>query len=527
MNRLKPAYDIIVVGYGFAGGAAAIAGADAGADILLLEKMPDPGGISITAGGGIRTTFDRSAAFDYIRASSAGRTPDDCIAPIADGMVWLPEWLDSLAGACGAQLAVNESPGNYPLPGYDGLAMLEVAEIPGFDPALAYPNARALSGGTRADRGGAAASSTGGGAGVFHIVDSAIGRRRDRIDVRLDSPVLDLVRRDGEVCAVRARIEGRDLELAARQGVILACGGFESAPDMHRRYWQVDPVLSAACRGNTGDGIRMAQRLGADLWHMWHFHGSYGFRHPVHPEIGIRMKRLPDWRPAGNGVPSDADVRAAAMAWILVDQDGHRFMNEYPPYVQDTGHRPMETYDPATLRFPRVPCWCVFDDAGRQLYPVGLPVLNDRNPDHHYDWSSDNLKEARNGLLHAASSLRELAEHMGVDPAALEKTVSEWNGAVRAGRDPLGRPGSSMVSIERPPYFCGQIWPVVSNTQGGPRHDPEQRVLDPFDQAIPGLYVAGELGSIWGSLYTSGCNLAECFITGRIAAEHVASRRPG
>ena len=519
--------DIIVAGYGFAGGAAAIAAADAGADVLLLEKMPDPGGISITAGGGIRTTSDRQAAFDYVRASNAGRTPDASIAPIADGMVWVADWLQALADECGARLSTTPSPGTYPLAGHDRLTMLEVAEIPGFDPAAAYPHARALGGGTRADRGGAAASSTGGGAGVFHILDRAIRRRADRIEVRLASPVIDLVDRDRAVIGVRARIDGEERRILARRGVVLACGGFESAPQMHQRYWQVEPVLSAACRGNTGDGIRMAQRLGADLWHMWHIHGSYGFRHPVHPEIGIRMKRLPDWRPAGPDTPSDSETRAAPMAWILVDRDGRRFMNEYPPYVQDTGHRPLEPYDPATLRFPRVPCWCVFDDAARRLYPMGSPVLNDRVASRHYDWSADNLKETGNGLLHAASSLAELAGRMAICPETLEQTVAGWNSAVARGADPLGRPAVSMVPVSTPPFYCGQIWPVVSNTQGGPRHDPRQRVLDPFDQVIPGLYVAGELGSIWGALYTSGCNLAECFITGRIAAEHAASRSGG
>ena len=63
---------------------------------------------------------------------------------------------------------------------------------------------------------------------------------------------------------------------------------------------------------------------------------------------------------------------------------------------------------------------------------------------------------------------------------------------------------------------------MISNTQGGPRHDPLQRVLDPFGTPIPGLYVAGELGSVWGSLYLVGGNLAECFVTGRIAGREAA-----
>ena len=76
----------------------------------------------------------------------------------------------------------------------------------------------------------------------------------------------------------------------------------------------------------------------------------------------------------------------------------------------------------------------------------------------------------------------------------------------------------------RDSFYAGQIWPVISNTQGGPRLDPRQQVLNPFDEPVAGLYVAGELGSIWGSLYLVGGNLAECFITGDIAGREAAGR---
>lgn len=524
MSELVEQYDLIVVGFGFAGAAAAIAGADAGARVLLLEKMPQPGGISITAGGGLRVAKDADAAFTYIKASNAGRTPDHNIWPIAEGMTWLPGWFETLAASCDAKTQMDLREGNYPFEGFDKLYMLEVESIEGFEPAKEYPHAKALTGGTRRDRGGAKGSSTGGGMGVFKVVDSAIKARGALIDVRLSAPVTRLITRAGEIAGVRADIDGESRDIIATRGVILACGGFEGARDMQEQYWQISPVLSSACRGNTGDGVRMAQAVGADLWHMWHFHGTYGFKHPDHEEVGIRMKRLPDWRPAGFGHPSDADDRAAKMAWILVDQDGQRFMNEYSPYVQDTGHRDMEPYDPGTLRFPRVPCWCVFDEQGRQLYPIGSPIINDGDRSVHYDWSADNLKEVDNGLLHRADTLDELAAFMGIEASVLKDSVEAWNRAVDSGSDRLGRPQASMVKVEQGPFYCGQMWPVISNTQGGPRHDEHQRVINPFAEPIDGLYTAGELGSIWGSLYTGGCNLAECFITGKLAAEHAMTR---
>jgi succinate dehydrogenase/fumarate reductase flavoprotein subunit len=70
------------------------------------------------------------------------------------------------------------------------------------------------------------------------------------------------------------------------------------------------------------------------------------------------------------------------------------------------------------------------------------------------------------------------------------------------------------------------VWPVVSNTQGGPRHDAKQRILNSFNEPISRLFEAGELGSVFGFLYVGGGNLAECFVTGRIAAREAMALEP-
>jgi succinate dehydrogenase/fumarate reductase flavoprotein subunit len=80
-----------------------------------------------------------------------------------------------------------------------------------------------------------------------------------------------------------------------------------------------------------------------------------------------------------------------------------------------------------------------------------------------------------------------------------------------------------MMPIEEPPVHGAPIWPVVSNTQGGPVHDGQQRVIDVFGAPIPRLFAAGELGSSFGHLYMSGGNIAECFVSGRIAGTGAAS----
>ncbi|MGY9003730.1 MAG: FAD-dependent oxidoreductase, partial [Rhodospirillales bacterium] len=86
-------YDVIVVGYGFAGGAAAIEAADQGASVLLIEKMPDPGGISICAGGGVRLAKDADEAFAYLNATNGGRTDEAVLRTFADSVSNLEGYL--------------------------------------------------------------------------------------------------------------------------------------------------------------------------------------------------------------------------------------------------------------------------------------------------------------------------------------------------------------------------------------------------------------------------------------------------
>ena len=498
--------DVVVAGYGFAGGAAAIAAADAleatGARVLVLEKMAVPGGISICSGGGFRVARDAARALAYLESTNAGTIARAQLEALAEGMASLPGFLASLAKADGAKLVTLERPGSYPFPGHDAFAFVEVDAVPGFDAAKEFPKVRSLRAGINA----------------FRMIDDNVRARR-AIEVRLGAAVQRLLPdAEGAVVGVEAAIGGRTRLIGARRGVVLACGGFESSPEMQRRYWQLRPVLASATRGNTGDGFRMAQAAGAELAHMWHYHGSYGFRHtdPAYP-FGIRTKKLPDWVPGG---VQEAKVK---MSWILLDAHGRRFMNEYPPYVHDTGHRPFERFEPEAMRFPSVPAYLVFDEAGRKMYPVARSYVNDPEI-APYDWSEDNLREVELGILKRADSLEALARAMRVPPDALARTIADWNAACASGApDPYGRPAATRAPIAEPPFYVGEVWPVVSNTQGALAHDVRQRVLDTYGKPIPGLYVAGKLGSAWGFLYLAGGNLSECLISGRIAGREASS----
>jgi len=277
------------------------------------------------------------------------------------------------------------------------------------------------------------------------------------------------------------------------------------------------PILHAAGGTNTGDGIRMAQQLGAALWHMWHVHGSCGFRHPdPRYPYAIRLKRFPDWFPGDEG-----KVRLR-MPWILVDQNGRRFMSEQQPYTQDTLIRPMQYFDPLTQRFPRNPAFLICDEEGRCMHPLGKPTSNDEGI--RFVWSDDNLKEVELGILKRADSLAELAQVLGIEAASLDQSVARWNELCDRGYDAdFQRPPGSMMLIAKPPFYGAPVWATISNTQGGPVHDAHQRIIDVDGKPIPRLYAAGELGSSFGHLYLSGGNISECFVTGRIAGRNAAN----
>ncbi len=518
-NQFDESFDVIVAGFGLAGGIAALTAAQACAKTLLIEKSPVPGGLSICSYGAVRSARDPDQAFLYLKTTNDGRTPDDVLRVLATGMCGLEAYVRELGKINNAVIAnsveenaLREKSGdpyrrqiraNYPLPGTDTFYHTTVIDVPGFDAGKDYPWANGAPGGPK----------------LFKIVHDHLVKQG--VEIRLATPALQLIADPStrEVRGIRVSTHGVQRNLEARRGVVLACGGFEGNADMKAQFFEGRPVLNAAARMNNGDGIRMAQHLGAELWHMWHIHGAYGFRHtdPGYP-YGIRVKRMPDW------FPGESDKVKVRMAWILVDQAGKRFMSEYQPYTQDTGVRQLGYFDAVTQRFPRNPSFLVCDEEGRKMYPLGKATSNDEGI--RYDWSDDNLKEVELGIIKRADTLAGLARLLGIDAAAFEQSVARWNALCeRGGDEDFARPAGSMTPINAPPYYGAPVWATLSNTQGGPVHDAEQRIIDVYGKPIPRLFAAGELGSSFGHLYLSGGNIAECFVTGRIAGKNAAVQR--
>ena len=109
-------FDVVVVGYGFAGALAAITAADQGARVLLAEKESNPGGISICSGGAMRSAHNADEAFAYLKATNAGRTPDDVLRVLADGMAGIENEVRKLAAVSNAENRHSREGRQLPFP---------------------------------------------------------------------------------------------------------------------------------------------------------------------------------------------------------------------------------------------------------------------------------------------------------------------------------------------------------------------------------------------------------------------------
>ncbi len=476
-------YDVVVVGYGAAGAAAAITASDTGASVVVVEKCPEQNHTPSTrmSGGMVMTVTDPEAGARYLDTCASGMVPLDVSRAWAERAVDLPRWLDETVG---------------------GLDMVPSAgaEHPDFEGAQAIV---AVQPGGVAERLAAAA---GAGPRLFDGLAAAVARRD--ISVQWDTAASRLVQDpDGRVIGLKTTLGGRTVTLGARRGVILACGGYEFDEDLKRDHLRAYPAHFYGNPNNTGDGVRMAAAVGASMWHM-------------NQMIGRAVGHF-----VVDGRPLNFIIGIDPPGYVICDRAGRRFANEHnQALLRHDFYYDLLEYDPATNSQPRVPCYWIFDESRRREGPltyshfgavaVGL-----------YDWSDDNSAEIELGWIAAGDTVADAALSAGMtEAAALEaaQTVDTYNRLCQSGEpDPLGRPDHTMVAIEEPPYYCVALWPGGSNTTGGPRRDCHGRILDAFGDPISGLYGAGELGQATGLLYPGdGSNLSEAFCFGQIAVEH-------
>ncbi|WP_281689980.1 FAD-dependent oxidoreductase [Pseudonocardia thermophila] len=467
--------DLVVVGFGGAGAAAAITAHDAGARVVVCEKQAADAHTPSTrmSGGLVMAVDDAEKGAAYLDACAGGMVPTEVTRAWAESAAGVLDWLRTTAGLTFSRINTAEHP---ELPGADAIGVHQPGEAAfRLDP------------------------SAGGGDALFTAVASAVHERG--IDVRWATPVRRLIVEDGRVVGVTTDSG----PIRARKGVILSCGGYEFDEELKRDNLRAYPVHFYGNPGNTGDGVRMAQAAGAGLWHMNTMIGRAIGHFPLESAEGGWLNFIIDINPPGH---------------VIVDRGGQRYANETMQAQLLHGfYYEMLRYDYDRATYSRIPSWWVFDERRRTAGPLTLSHIGAVKVGL-YDWSPDNSAEIERGWIARGNTPEEAAAAAGMeDPEALARTVAEYNAACAAGVDPFGRAPETLIPLDSPPYYVVPLYPGGSNTCGGPRRDAAGRVLDPYDEPIPGLYAAGELGQPVGMLYPAdGANLSEAFCFGRIAA---------
>jgi len=546
--------DILVVGSGAGALLSALVAAERNADVLIVEKEPLWGGTSATSGAGIWIPkSDQAAAegfhdkvddaFRYVRKLSAKNVPDANIlayvSTAADMLRWMGNHTDIRYCA-------------FPYPDYH-------AENPGGSPAgyrthMPLPmNGRQLGSDVETLRFASPAASLFGylnwhfdetymllfrqkgwqlhlfkslarywldwpfrfksrkdrrltlGNALVGGLRMALNRRK--VPLWLESPMRELIVEKGAVQGALVWHRGRDLRIRARKGVILAAGGFDKNQDMRDEHAPLYPaaLYSGGTSGNTGDAIRAGMAAGAGTMNM-----QSTWAAPVFHVPGEDRGRL-------------STIERALPGSLMVNQQGERYLNEAASYHvvgQKMAKRQKEHGDAS-------PSWFVFDHEYRHRYPAGplLPLMP--------DWF--HRGEVRS-ILRKGRTIAELGEQMGVDPAALEKTVARYNGFAAEGQDPdfdrgkatydmmYGDPRVTPNPCLRPllkgPFYAMPIYPGDIGTNGGLMTDDRARVLDTGGKPVPGLYAIGNnAASAMGESYPgAGVTIGPALTFGYIAA---------
>ncbi|MGA0839193.1 MAG: FAD-dependent oxidoreductase [Pseudomonadales bacterium] len=326
----------------------------------------------------------------------------------------------------------------------------------------------------------------------------------------------ELIQQNGTIVGIVAERAGLPCQVRARRGVIIATGGFEWNRDLVASFLRGPLDGPASPPENEGDGLIMAMAVGASLGNM-----SEAWWMPTIPIPGEHVRGRPLYRLC----LSERTLPGS----ILVNQKGKRFANEAANY-NDIG-RAFHTFDPTRFAFENNPAWLIFDNAFARRYPVAGYAPGKAPP----------------GLLQTASTLSALAMIIGVDADTLTATVERFNHYAALGTDPdfergvsaydtyngdrtQSGVGATLRPLTEGPYHAVRIVSGALGTKGGPKTDDRARVLDTLGRPIPGLYaagnaMAGSTGMVYGGAGgTLGPALTFGWLAGRDAARAASGR---
>lgn len=331
----------------------------------------------------------------------------------------------------------------------------------------------------------------------------------------LSSPLTRLLTEDGKVTGAIVDRDGVETEVRTRRGVVLAAGGFPQSAELKARHY--DHVragknhTSLPPAANTGDGVRLAQAAGA------------GFANDAaHPAAWTPVSLVP--QPDGGTAPFPHFVDRGKPGVIAVDRHGRRFANEADSY-----HDFVPGMFEACRDDDRIEAYLITDHRAIRRYGLGAaPPAPGRLGPH-----------LRSGYVERGRTLAELAAKLGIDGDGLTATVTRFNGPAAQGRDPEFHKGNNaynhfngdpkhgpnpcVAPLATPPFYGLRMVPGELGTFVGLRTNRHAQVLRDDGAPIPGLYAAGnDMASVMGGTYPgAGITIGPAMTFGYIAGRHV------
>lgn len=445
---LKDSYDIVIIGAGGGGMAAAITAQEAGADVAIFEKMPIAGGNTSKSSGGMNaseTKFQKEQGIEdsndlfYEDTLEGGKGTNDpeLLRYMVDHSAEAIEWLDSIG------ITLN----NITFSGGASVKRIHRPED---------------------------GSAVGG-----YLVEGLLRNIHEKeIPLFVNSEVTKINETDGKVSGVNVTVEGEEKTINAK-AVIIATGGFGGNLEMVSEIKpELEGFVTTNHEGATGDGIRMAEELGAAVVDMDQIQ--------IHPTVEQSTSYLVTESVRGDG-------------GILVNQQGERFTDE------------LLTRDKVSANIIALPEKYAYIIADQRL-KESVTAIN------QYE---------EKGIVTKAETIEELAEKLEIPAENLKATLDTWNEAVKNQEDKdFGRTTGMEYDLSHEPYYAIKIAPGIHHTMGGLKIDTETHVLREDGTAIEGLFGAGEVtGQVHGSNRIGGNAVADIIVFGRqagnIASEYV------
>lgn len=457
IGRIEKKADVVVIGAGGAGLAAAVSAHQNGAKVLVLEKMPMVGGNTIISGAaynavdpkrqsaqGIEDSIEKHYTQTYEGGDRLGKP--EMVRTLVEKAYPALEWLESI-----------------------GMKFKnDIFTVLGSLWPRSHKPEKPL------------------GTGYIETYMNYINQHGSEIEVMLSTRATELIVENGRVVGVEGENAEGTVTAKANNGIIIATGGFGANINARNYYNNIWPALTNIKTtnrpGSTGDGMWMAEKIGANLIGM--------------EQIQLLPTGDPETGSLSGNIGQDVENR------IFVNKDGNRFVDE--------GAR-RDVMTKALFGQKDSFMWVILD---KHSYPT----VDTKN---NFNETIGQLVEE--GRAFKADTLEELAKQIGVDPANLVKSVETFNKAVEKKiDDPLGRTLFA-DRIDTAPFYAGARVPTVHHTMGGIEINTRAQVLDKKGNIIPGLFAAGEAtGGIHGSNRLGGNAIPDTVVFGKIAGESAA-----